>query len=238
MKPYTCRDRTRMFNVVTETWNPISGCLHNCVYCWARRLALTKLKNTERYRDGFIPRLNENEFKREFNGGFVFTVDMGDIFSPMVKDEWVVRVLKHIARFPDTTFLILTKNPKRYTDFIDIMPKNAVLGATIETDDDALYLKYGISNAPPPSIRIEAMMNLNWDRKFISIEPILDFTENFAHVISRIKPFMVYVGYDNYSNRLPEPRMKKTLNLIHELLNMGINVQEKTIRKAWFEERQ
>jgi len=32
--------RTRMFDLVTETWNPITGCNHECVYCWARRLAL------------------------------------------------------------------------------------------------------------------------------------------------------------------------------------------------------
>jgi DNA repair photolyase len=29
---------TRMFDFVTETWNPITGCSHECVYCWARRL--------------------------------------------------------------------------------------------------------------------------------------------------------------------------------------------------------
>jgi len=50
---------------------------------------VTKPKNTERYKNGFTPRLNENEFKRKLNGGFVFVCDMGDIFSPMVKDEWV-----------------------------------------------------------------------------------------------------------------------------------------------------
>jgi len=44
-------------------------------------------------------------------------------------------VLWHIARFPDTTFLLLTKNQKRYYDFIDIMPNDVFLGATIETDD-------------------------------------------------------------------------------------------------------
>jgi len=23
-----------------ERWNPITGCCHECIYCWARRLAL------------------------------------------------------------------------------------------------------------------------------------------------------------------------------------------------------
>jgi DNA repair photolyase len=99
-----------MFGMVTETWNPITGCLHNCVYCWARRLALTRLRNTRRYRDGFKPRLNEEEFRRRFNGGVVFVSDMGDMWGEWVPDEWIRRVLNHIRRFPNTRFLFLTKN--------------------------------------------------------------------------------------------------------------------------------
>lgn len=53
---------SRMFSVVSKTWNPVTGCLHGCVYCWARRLAETKLRTARRYRMGFVPRLNEEEF--------------------------------------------------------------------------------------------------------------------------------------------------------------------------------
>jgi len=226
---------SRMFGVVTKTWNPISGCTHDCVYCWARKLALNRLKRTRRYRDGFIPKLNVEEFRRKFKSGFIFVSDMGDAFNRDVKDEWIVRVLEHISRFPKATFLLLTKNPERYVDFIDIMPQNVMLGSTIETDSDELYLKYKISKAPLPSRRLNAMQTLNWKYKFISIEPILDFTGNFAKSIADIKPVMVYVGYDNYWNKLPEPSLNKTLKLIAELRGYGMDVREKGIRRAWYE---
>jgi DNA repair photolyase len=102
---------SKMFNVVGETWNPITGCLHYCRYCWARYLAMTKLKNAERYRDGFKPRFNREEMRKNFKGGVVFVSDMGDIFSPGVRDEWIIGVIEYISKFPNTYFLFLTKNP-------------------------------------------------------------------------------------------------------------------------------
>jgi len=228
---------SRMFNIVGETWNPITGCLHFCRYCWARQLALTKLKNTKRYKDGFKPRLNEEELRKSFRGGVVFVSDMGDIFSPGVQNEWIVKVIKHIAKFPDTYFLFLTKNPTKYKDLLDIMPPNAILGATIETNKDDLYTEHKISQAPLPSIRYRAMKELEWPLKFISIEPILDFDlETFVQWIKDINPFMVYVGYDNYNWKLPEPPMKKTQELIERLGKFTL-VVKKTIRPAWYEKQ-
>jgi three-Cys-motif partner protein len=180
--------------------------------------------------------LNEEEFKRKFNGDFVFVCDMGDIFSPGVRDEWIVKVLEHVRRFLGTTFLLLTKNPRRYWEFLDKMPRNTILGATIETDDDELYHKYKISRAPLPSERIKAMIELPWDKKFVAVEPILDFTPKFAELLAEIKPILIYVGYDNYNNRLPEPPLVKTRNFILDLRRRGVNVREKTLRYAWYEQ--
>jgi len=225
----------KMFNIVGETWNPVTGCIHNCNYCWARKLALSKLRNSRRYRNGFIPRLNPEEFRKSFKGGIVFVSDMGDLFNVHVKDEWIMRVIRHIRKFPDTFFLFLTKNPARYQEFIGHFPRNVILGTTIETDDDDLYLKHRISSAPIPSRRYKAMKELNWPCKFVSIEPILDFNlDNFVKWIRDIAPFMVYVGYDNYNNKLPEPSLKKTMALIEKLSRFTLVVR-KTIRPAWFE---
>ena len=226
----------KMFSIVTKTWNPVSGCSHFCSYCWARRLATTKLRNSNRYRNGFKPRINPEEFKVKFReGDFVFVSDMGDLFGDFIPQSWILRVIDHVKHFPETFFLFLTKNPSRYESFLDVMPENAILGATIETNRDSLYVEKGISAAPLPTIRYEAMKNLEWDKKFISIEPILDFDlEVFSEWISEISPFMVYVGYDNYDNRLPEPPLKKTLMLLVDLSKMTFVVR-KTIRPAWFE---
>lgn len=230
---------SRMFNVVSRTWNPVTGCRYNCIYCWARQLALTKLRNTQRYRDGFKPRLNPEEFKRKFKPGeVVFVSDMGDLWGEWVPDSWIRRVLNHISKFPETWFLFLTKNPDRYHDFLGEMPENSILGATIETNRD-YYFQEGylprIAQAPLPSRRYKAMKTLKWPLKFISIEPIMDFDmEAFAEWIREISPFMVYIGYDNYNWRLPEPPLSKTIKLINHLETFTL-VLRKTIRYAWNE---
>ncbi len=225
---------TKMFSIVTETWNPVTGCLHYCRYCWARRLAETRLKNSKRYSNGFTPRLNKEEFSKRFKGGVVFVSDMGDLFGEFIPDEWIEMVLKHVRKFPNTFFLFLTKNPSRYHNFD--FPENVILGATIETDRDSIY--EGISKAPKPSERIKAMIELDWDAKFLSIEPILDFSPKFWKKVEKINPFMIYIGYDNYSYKLPEPSLDKTLFLIKKLRDNGFLVLEKTIRRAWYERRE
>jgi len=225
----------KMFGMVSRTWNPVTGCEHECIYCWARKLALTKFRSKERYREGFKPRLNEEEFKARFKASVIFVSDMGDLFGEFIPSEWIRKVLNHVKDNPKALFLLLTKNPGRYFEFLDSMPDNAMLGTTIETDDDELYEKHSISRAPRPSERLDAMRRLPWDLKFISIEPILDFTERFADRVRSTGAFMVYVGYDNYNNRLPEPPLSKVKALIDELRKGPMIVVEKTIRPSWRE---
>ncbi len=233
---------TRMFHIVTRTWNPITGCKHYCKYCWARMLVETRLRKvTRKYAEGFVPKLHEKELDVCFKPGeLVFVADMGDMFGDWVPEKWIYRVLEVVERFPQTTFLFLTKNPRRYYALKSTLclHRNAIFGATIETDLDELYIGYGISRAPLPSERIAYMKALRCLRKMVSIEPIIDFSSprSFAEKIAEIEPEFVYIGYDNYDNRLPEPTLDKTLELIDNLRQHGITVYEKTIRKAWYEQ--
>ena len=224
--------KSKMFHLVTRTWNPVTGCRHNCVYCWARRLAEEKLKYMSRkYARGFEPTLHPWELDARFGPGeFVFVCDMGDLFGWWVPAEWIRAVLHVVERYPRTTFLFLTKNPKRYLQFD--FPGNCILGATIETDDDELYRSYGISGAPPPGERIDAMINLRHRRKLVSVEPVLAFTAEFPSKITLIGPEIVYVGYDNYGCGLPEPPLSDTLWLIESLERAGITVYRKTLREG------
>jgi len=227
----------KMFNIVTSTWNPISGCLFNCSYCWAKELAVTKLRNSKRYSKGFVPCLNENEFKVSFSkGDLIFVADMGDMFSDFIEKEWIIRVFTHISKFPEADFLFMTKNPNRYLELLPSIPKNAILGATIETTHDEIIQIDKVSNAPLPSKRYEAMKALNWNRKIVSIEPILDFDmDTFVHWVEEINPFIVYVGYDNYCHKLREPTLKQTTELMQKLSATSLVIR-KTIRPAWFED--
>ena len=225
-----------MFNVVSGTWNPVTGCLYNCNYCWARNLATTKLQNSHRYLKGFKPSLNETEFRSKFGkGDLIFVSDMGDLFGSFVPSDWISQVLDHTAHYPDANFLFMTKNPQRYHEFLLRMPKNAILGVTIETNNDEIVQTDKVSTAPLPSERYNAMKDLDWNRKMVSIEPILDFElKTFGDWIEDIYPFLVYVGYDNYDHKLREPNLKNTLDLIRMISEYTLVIR-KTIRPAWFE---
>jgi len=208
-----------------KTWNPVIGCLHECSYCWARKLALERLSNTEKYKHGFSPNLAENELSKKFRNQFVFVSDMGDLFGDWVPREWIQRVIDATRNSPSSEFLFLTKNPGRYTDFDQHYPDNIVFGATIETNRPHKY-----SKAPSATERARAMTELDHKRKFVCIEPILDFDINIlANMIEDIAPEQVAVGYDNYHHNLPEPPLPKTLQLI-ERLEKFTTVRKRSLR--------
>jgi len=221
-----------MFSIVNKVWNPLVGCRHSCVYCWSRRVAKRLKRLCEKcYR--FEPHIHYERLRplRFRNPRIVFVVDMGDLFGSFIPDEWIMQVIDVIRKSKNVIPLFLTKNPKRYEGFLDVFPKNSILGATIETNR---YYSY-ISNAPEPRERIRAMANLDWDKKFISIEPILDFDfHSFLEALKEIRPIWVEVGYDNYGFvPLPEPSLVKTQALISELSKFT-KVNTKTLRNPRF----
>lgn len=226
----------RMFSFITVKWNPIVGCTHLCVYCWARILAAGKLRSSPRYHDGFNPKLVEKEFAKRFKAGaFVFLTDMGDAFCDGVPSEWILKVLEVVRKSPDARFLCLTKNPQRYLEFASTFPSNVVLGATIESNRDYRQL----SRAPSQSSRLAAMQEMTNIRSdlscFISVEPALKFDlDPFVSQLRVIHPWAVAIGYDNYSRTLPEPASAETEALIKEL-EKSTQVYRKTIRPAWWE---
>lgn len=236
----------RMFKEVTSTWNPIVGCEHDCSYCYARKLAKTRLKHLPQYKD-FKPKLVEHKLKECPEKGVVFVCDMGDFFSPGVKAEWQYEVFNAIRakKRPNLTLYFLTKNPIGYLDWLSVGMFEALesfvdkvaLGVTIETDTG--YRQNFQSKAPHPQARLYVAKYLRkkWNGQlFVSIEPIVDFSSKFVEQIVEIQPDWVYVGYDNYNCKLPEPPLQKTQWLIESLEREGIEVRTKTLRKAWFEE--
>jgi hypothetical protein len=156
---------------------------------------------------------------------------MGDI--AFCKPEWMQQVLGRIRQLPDRTFLIQSKNPSIFSHYQ--FPRNVLLGTTIETNRDDLY--GGISKAPLPSRRFEAMLRLQHSRKIVTIEPVLDFdVEIMVKWVREIGPEVCYVGYDSKKNYLPEPELRK-VEAIMKKLKETTNVRAKTIRKAWWEDQ-
>lgn len=176
------------------TWNPVTGCLHGCEYCYARTVTQRfgkPVKNhlTVHFPEGqyincvgakihgnpypygfdptFLPfRLDEPAQKKK--PGTIFVCSMADLFGDWVPDEIIRQVLQAARKAPWHRYLFLTKNPARYEK---IPPEwfdgiDAWLGTTVTSNAD---LRRGSS-------RIEALSDtwnkgLNW---FVSVEPLLE----------------------------------------------------------------
>ena len=212
----------KMFKTVTQTWNPFTGCNFNCRYCWACDMATGRLKNTERYKDGFLPAEHPEELKKKFKpGDFVFITDMGDI--SFASHQALLRILNVVVNHPETRFLFQTKKPSMFLNGY-MWPPNCYHGTTIETNRDTS--EYSL--APEPARRF---FDISLDRhphKFISIEPVMDFDlPILGGWILDIGPEIVEIGADNYRNGLPEPDWDKVRELIANLESQGIKVVEK-----------
>lgn len=115
------------------SWNPVTGCLHDCDYCYARDIA------NRFYPEGFKPTyhpdrleapINTNPLIGEYGGNKVFVCSMADLFGKWVPEEWITAVLDQALRNPQWTFLFLTKFPIRMAEFD--YPPNAWLGTTVD----------------------------------------------------------------------------------------------------------
>ena len=152
------------------SWNPVTGCLHNCPYCYARDIANRYNINTH---DNFEPTFHPDRLNapkntkipkgRENEPGIrnVFTVSMGDLFGRWVPLNWIDQVFQMIQENPQWNFILLTKNPRRYFDFE--FPPNCWIGATADTQERA-------------DIALDVFGKLNVPNiKFLSCEPLSEF---------------------------------------------------------------
>lgn len=138
------------------TWNPVSGCLHNCSYCYMKRLADRKLFDmTPKF---FYERLKEPG-KIDKPSKF-FVCSSGDLLGEWVHPVWISEVQNIIDKNRKHIFQILTKNPKRYLQVP--FAENAWLGTTIDTQKRADENLHWLKAVP--------FKNL----KFISFEPLLE----------------------------------------------------------------
>ena len=125
-----------MYKFVNYTWNPIKGkCLHDCSYCY--------MKTMPQYQHLILA---ENEFKTDLgNGNRIFIGSTTDAFAENVPSEWIVRILdycyqNHNAEKPNA-YLLQSKNPKRFLEFINHPIMERVIFGTNTT-----YLSNAVNN--------------------------------------------------------------------------------------------
>lgn len=165
------------------SWNPVTGCLHECDYCYARRIA-------ERFGMPYMPNLDDPgmegaakydgpagmdtmlELEKPYiKGGriqpypyafgptfhryrlgepakktapqTVFVCSMADLFGEWVPDRWIEEVFAACECAPQHRYLFLTKNPGRYTQFVEkgILPDadNFWYGSTATTPNESFW---------------------------------------------------------------------------------------------------
>lgn len=213
-----------------QTWNPYKGCRFQCSYCVPsfQRQAKRQLHNCLQCYH-FQPHEHPERLDRVPSADTIFVAGNGDI--SFAKPSYIRRIIQTIRRYPNKTFYLQSKRPECFKAFVHELPSNVILLTTLETNRDAGYAK--VSKAPVPSDRFLQFLQLNYPRKVITVEPIMDFDLFiFFGKIIQLKPEYVWIGYNSHPKHVdyPEPSEAKVKELIATLRNAGITVKGKDLR--------
>jgi protein gp37 len=178
------------------TWNPVTGCLHGCEYCYAKRIVERFGVKTDGVWDewhdlhtpfykmngrlnlypyGFEPtfhRYRLDEPKKNKKPSKIFVCSMADLFGDWVPDEWIKEILQIVTECPQHIFMFLTKNPKRYYSFE--FPDNSWIGASAvnRPDEKIIFNNDGSFVTTTAHVVCDNMSFFN--HSFISFEPLLN----------------------------------------------------------------
>lgn len=201
-----------MYPWLTHTWNTVKGvCPHGCSYCYVKRW-----KNQPKLH--FEPR-ELREFDRDCKKYgpdlFIFVGSSCDMWAEDISNSWISETLGKCRSAERNKYLFQTKSPWRFEPWAGSIPAGSVLCTTIETNRTYRNI---MGVCPTPWSRALSMANLSSFRRFVTIEPIMDFDlEPLVAIVKRCEPVQVNIGADSGGNHLPEPSAAQVLALIDEL---------------------
>lgn len=214
-KPFNKQD-SDLIDWAQWSWNPVTGCLHECPYCYARDIA------QRFYEHGFEPTLHPGRLLApsrmtvpdkaadDIRYRNVFTCSMADLFGRWVPVEWIEAVLKAARDASQWNFLFLTKFPKRMAEFS--IPRNAWMGTTVDC-------QARVASAE------KAFVDLPCDVRWLSVEPMIEPLK-----FSRLELFdWIVIGGASRSSQTPEfhPRLEWVTDLEEQARDAGCRVYRK-----------
>ena len=216
----------------TKTWNPFKGCYYNCIYCKVSFQKICRIYNKCQLCKDYIPHFHYERLTKIPNSRIVFVCGNGDImFATPIMIYQIIEAIKKYGKL-NQIFYLQTKNPKCLEPYLHLLPNNVIILTTLETNRDEGYNR--ISKAPLPTKRYKDFLELDYSRKVVTIEPIMDFDiDIFTEWIKNIKPEYVWIGYNSRPKevQLPEPSKEKVEQFISLLEKEGIKVKRKEMRE-------
>jgi hypothetical protein len=153
---------------------------------------------------------------------------MGDIsFCPGEFMNQIINAIeaRNLAR-PDLTYYFQSKNPAYFAPYVTRLPRNVILVTTLETNRDEGYAR--LSRAPSPSARYRDFAALEYPRKVVTLEPIMDFDlPILLDWIERLHPETIWVGFNSRPRQVtfPEPTVQKVQQFVDALKARGAHVR-------------
>lgn len=203
--------------------NPITGCLGNCPYCYARKLAKGRAK-TIYLANSILPGHDEPDHQAHHNDPFyprfwpsrlealteayshskkprgVFVCDMSDLFGPWLPREWIEKVLNAIEYCRTWRFYLLTKQPRHAFGFFPL-PANAWFGVTITQNRD-IGLAYPWLEGTQNHISL----------RYASFEPLLQPLDRYS--LRYFIPVLGWVIIGSQTNPTVHPAKDAVMDII------------------------
>jgi len=246
----------------TKTWNPAVGCKYDCKYCKSSfQRQLKRVSGNKKVHQGFRyyskdiltnhgkkggcsfcktfePHYHPERLDKTKIGSkpLIFVFAHGDItFYSENYVRIVLDILNEYSKKHDRNFYLQSKNPTCFEKYLDYLNENVVLLTTIETNRDMDYQL--ISKAPPPSKRFDDFYHLDYHRKVVTIEPIMDFDlpifSEWMYKLNEQRTLeYIWLGFNSKPKQvqLPEPSYEKVSLFINKLREENILIKGKDLR--------